>query len=435
MSVRTLCEPLNLQHRVRNRTIYMQETQDHRLTTIDLSDLGKGLYADTIVIDPKVDAFAIDEPRSIEPETVEATDGSADVMPDATFLDLYTQYATGCLLQVHPDYHVLCGLVMQASLLGHKLRTATRLATNLAGLIVTVSGIGKSYSTQIAIDLLNELVTRETLEDSPIIATHATVEGLLEALQDKPTGVIDLDEFSGFLKDCQRDHMTSARENFCRALDGRQIKYMRARKKNVIVDEPCPSVLGTVNIEPLSRVASLEDLIGGMFSRFLIVAPDFTFLLPQPAPGDPLLHKALIHRLRRFVEMPTQTVEIAPAINTQIRDYAYSVSPYKEGEQIDLFAAANDTTAGFIRYGTHALKVAMLLAAGEPEVRDIVHVDSFHVDRAISIVERFRKYAERVFTRLEDAEDTRLIKRVSEVMQRFKRMTFSELHQKIGGKT
>src|SRR5262249_4907585 len=123
------------------------------------------------------------------------------------------------------------------------------------------------------------------------------------------------------------------------------------------------------------------------------------------------------------------------AINTQIRDYAYSVSPYKEGEQIDLLAAANDTTAGFIRYGTHALKVAMLLAAGEPEVRDIVHVDSFHVDRAISIVERFRKYAERVFTRLADAEDTRLIKRITEVMERFKRMTFSELHQKIGGKT
>jgi Protein of unknown function (DUF3987) len=412
----------------------MQDTQD-QLTTIDISMLGQGLYADTVWIDPTVDAFAKDQPQSIEPERPEATDGSDDVMPDATFLDLYTQYASGCLPQVHPDYHVLSGLVMQASLLGHKLRTATRLATNLAGLIVTVSGVGKSYSTQIAIDLLQELLTREILEDTPVIATHATVEGLLEALQDKPTGIIDLDEFSGFLKDCQRDHMTSARENFCRALDGRQIKYKRARNKNVIVDEPCPSVLGTVNIEPLRRVASDEDLIGGLFSRFLIVAPDFTFLLPQPAPGDPLLHKALIHRLRRYVEMPPQRVEIPPALNNQVRDYAYSVSPYKEGQHIDLLEVADDSQAGFIRYRTHALKVAMLLAAGEPETQAVVHVDTFHVDRAISIVERFRKYAERVFAHLKDADDTRLIKRVSDLMQRFKRMTFSELHQKIGGKT
>src|SRR5207244_423503 len=110
-------------------------------------------------------------------------------------IDLYTAYASGCLSEVHPDYHILTGLVIEAALIGSKLKTSTDLNSNLAGLIVAISGVGKGVSTTIGINLLKELVERVILEETPIIATHATVEGLLEALQDKPTGLIDLDEF------------------------------------------------------------------------------------------------------------------------------------------------------------------------------------------------------------------------------------------------
>ena len=55
------------------------------------------------------------------------------VEPEAAYIDLYTAYAGGCLPEVHPDYHVLTGLVIQAALLGSKLRTTTNLRPNLAG--------------------------------------------------------------------------------------------------------------------------------------------------------------------------------------------------------------------------------------------------------------------------------------------------------------
>src|SRR5262249_54294144 len=90
---------------------------------------------------------------------------SAIVLPDTAYIDLYTTYANSCLAQVHPDYHVLTGLVIQAALLGAKLRTATNLKPNIAALIVALSGIGKGQSTQTGIDLLEELVKQQILED------------------------------------------------------------------------------------------------------------------------------------------------------------------------------------------------------------------------------------------------------------------------------
>jgi len=64
-----------------------------------------------------------------------------------SYLDLYLRYAKSRLPGVHADYHLLVGLAVQAALLGHNLVTDTGLQTNIAGVIVTVQGIGKSATT------------------------------------------------------------------------------------------------------------------------------------------------------------------------------------------------------------------------------------------------------------------------------------------------
>src|SRR5215510_73124 len=73
-----------------------------------------------------------------------SADGVIEELKPGSFLDLYIQYANTCLPGVHRDYHLLVALVIQASVLGHKLTTDTNLQTNIAGVIVTVQGIGKS---------------------------------------------------------------------------------------------------------------------------------------------------------------------------------------------------------------------------------------------------------------------------------------------------
>ncbi len=181
--------------------------------------------------------------------------------PYTGFLREYESYACSRLPEVPPDYHAVTALALMAGLLGGKLRTDTGLTPSLAILIVGLQGHGKSLPSVIARNLTDKIEKEETeayyrrlqelkraLRQHPenadelqeefdemkragrpaiVIATQASVEGLLEALSQRPSGLVDFDEFGAFLKDCERQHMKSARENFIKALDGRPVYYRR----------------------------------------------------------------------------------------------------------------------------------------------------------------------------------------------------------------
>src|SRR5262249_4661601 len=147
---------------------------------------------------------------------------------------------------------------------------------------------------------------------------------------------VDLDEFTAFLKDAQQKHMSSAKENFCRALDGRTIRYRRSRQKNVYVPKPCPSVIGTTNVVPLRSVTTKEDLQNGFYSRFLFCAPDLDYDESWVLPGDAKLREELKQRLSQFVQMAPQVVTISPEAHRLFGKYGWSISPYKKGEHVVL---------------------------------------------------------------------------------------------------
>jgi hypothetical protein len=210
--------------------------------------------------------------------------------PLTGWLHEHTNYARRCLPEVPVEYHILTGLILEAGVLGGKAKTDTGLQANLAGVIVAFQGSGKSLPAVISRQLIDpieqeeERAFREKLSElkaelekvshelvnadgdsqeelsarqrelegeieqmeragrpAIIIATQASVEGLLEALSCYPCGIADFDEFGAFLKDCRRDHMRSARENLIKALDGRPIYYRRTRGQSVDVGNPALS--------------------------------------------------------------------------------------------------------------------------------------------------------------------------------------------------
>jgi hypothetical protein len=72
-------------------------------------------------------------------------------------------------------------------------------------------------------------------------------------------------------------------------------------------------------------------------------------------------------------------------------------------QKIDLLDVAEDSSAAFIRYGTHALKLSILLATSDSELGKPIRLGNPHAQRAIQIIERFRSYAVRIFGALESS--------------------------------
>jgi hypothetical protein len=371
-------------------------------------------------------------------------EGIVREQPYRGFLREYVNYASGRLPQVPSEYHELVGLVLAGGILGGKISTSTGLRPNIAGVIVAFQGGGKSYSTVVARNLISPIEKaerrsydaelrqvrqaareavgegedatdpKERLEELErrgppvvVIATQASVEGLLEALSCHQDGIADYDEFSAFLKDCRRDHMRSARENLIKALDGRSIRYRRTRGQSVEVEDPALSMWGTINVESLRAAASDEDLFGGLFSRILFCAPDYDFWIPVPQEGDSKLAEALVAQLRFWRSLEKATVQFDRGTIDRATEYGYSIAPYSKGERVHLTEPEDEVASiAYVRYPAHVQKVAMILAAGEklPPDADLIVVETRHIILAINIVERFRRQAVRILRHVEGSD-------------------------------
>lgn len=348
------------------------------------------------------------------------------------------------------EYHTLTGLTAEAGVIANKVQTDTGLHRNIAGVIVVLQGTGKSLPAMIARDVTGPIETEEreeynrelgecrlelrlleakaskakTSNDAKhelelqeqlqrlekagrpaiIIATQASVEGLLEALSRTPCGIADYDEFGAFLKDCRREHMRAARENLIKGLDCHPIYYRRTQGRSVDIPHPALSIWATVNVESLRGAATDEDLFGGLFSRFLFCAPDYYFELPAPRPGDRELARALTERLRGWRAMAPVLVEFEEGARERSEAYFYAIAPYKRGEQVDLIEPEDQVASvAYIRYSTHAQKVAILIAASEclEGTMGTLTVTMRHMLLVIDLVERFRRQALRLLRLLE----------------------------------
>ena len=94
------------------------------------------------------------------------------------------------------------------------------------------------------------------------------------------------DEYGGFLKLLQREHMSHAREALCSLYDGRVVGYLRAQKGGVEIVDPLVAVAATTNASEIRRYATWQDMTSGYLSRFLICAPNPVLVSPEYYPSD-----------------------------------------------------------------------------------------------------------------------------------------------------
>lgn len=169
--------------------------------------------------------------------------------------------------------------------------------------------------------------------------------------------------------------------------------------------QPALSMWGTINVESLRLAADDEDMFGGFFSRILFCATDYDFQVPYPLPADVQKREKLQSTIRAWRAMNEVQVIFETGVRERSREYSYSIAPFEKGERIDITEPEDQVAAvGYVRYGTHAQKVAMLIAAGEVlngSSIETLNVERRHMLLAIDLVERFRRQAVRLLRHLE----------------------------------
>lgn len=282
-------------------------------------------------------------------------------------------------------------------------------------------GVGKNTATEEARDITQRIAAGAALGCQ--LYTAGTPEGMWDALAGIGKQMLCYhEEFGGFLKLLQRDHMSSAREALCSLYDGRAVGYHRAQKRGVEIYEPHVAVMATINKEELIAHATRRDLTSGYLSRFLVCAPDRTNTLADDHPfADDPQRRALIDTLVQHRQSLRDVTRVEWQESGR-RDPALLLS-YRlhlgigDGRVINLDHADDEPSVPAGRLYARAKKVAALLELGErwPNVSQdgqTLAVRPEHVETAIDIIERSRAYAERMGEWIGQSPDVELGNRI-----------------------
>jgi hypothetical protein len=312
------------------------------------------------------------------------------------------------------------------------------LGLNLWAIGLNVQSGGKNVMTD---EML--AITRGVVRMNPhrevTLYTAGTPEGMWEALAGEGKQMLCYhDEFAGFLKLLQRDHMQSARESLCSLYDGRGVGYLRSKRNTVDITNPHVVVAATCTPTAIRNHGSIEDMANGYLSRFLVCAPDATMTAPNFFPEDNENRRQIIRELDEHLKRVRDVRSCIweetggrqdPEILVQYRGF-FGVN---SGEVIDLDTAMDETGVPVGRLVARAKKIAALLELAEyaPQLSEDgsqLSIRPDHVETAIDIVERGRAYAERLASwigRSGDWDLSRLI--LSELMKTPEGLTQREL--------
>lgn len=300
---------------------------------------------------------------------------------------------------------------------------------------VGLQGSGKNVAT----DELRRIVSGVAAASGGelILFTTGTPEGMWDRLAGIGRQMLCYhDEFGGWLKTLQRDHMAYARETLCSLYDGRSVGYQRAQKGGVEVHDPHVAVAATINKPDIELYASRADLFNGYLSRFLVCAPDIQDVQPDAFPySDSPARRELIEQLSQHIARyrdvgAVEWQESGRRDPEIIREYQRFLG-VGTGRMIDLDASSDEPSIPAGRLIARVKKIAALLELAEefPEMdtgRSIVLVRPEHLVTAIEIIERSRAYTERMIAWIGESSEVELARRIHRLIVKHKTTGLSD---------
>lgn len=253
---------------------------------------------------------------------------------------------------------------------------------NLWITILAKSGMGKSTPLNLA-----ESVIRQAGLGEGILPDTFSQEALIQTLQNKPTGIFILQEFSAFINMIQREYNTGTMSWLTGIYDVPDAQARVTKSGTVHLLKPCITILGASSPEWFAESFKESQLRGGFFGRFLFCPSDTPGeYVGFPGPRDLGLEAGLSAHLQNVstCEGEFDTSKVAQRFAEWDRKSRDELRKHCPPE----FAGMRS------RAGAMVWKAAMLFHLSSNVYYDMV-LNENDLEKAIGYVERAHKAAEK----------------------------------------
>lgn len=332
---------------------------------------------------------------STEVATADQVEDDFDMVPEAPDIPPITWLDDYCDLMIDltcapRSFHRLGGLVALSMAVGPGARLRMSFGDIHANLYAAIIGESSAFFKTTAMRQVRGMLTRAALPHY-LLQAQFTSEGLTKALSEQATGLILRDELSTLFASHRQKYSQFVKSDLTAIFDGDPFGKLKAGEVQR-VDKPYLSILGTTTPDGFYNSITGDDWRGGFLARWL-------FALPDTAPD-----------FESDSRMLTQTDEAhlqdlaATLIKVSARpggdfildaDAHHRWNTWRKAERRQAFEVGGDVVAAIAsRYGTYALKIAMLLSA----VTDYGRITDNNMIAAIALAGAYKTAALRLFT-------------------------------------
>ena len=370
----------------------------------------------------------------------------ADLKKNPGFVERYIDWASG-LGDAAVQYHQGGALISLSSMLAGSIALPTSFGVIIPNLWICILADTTITRKSTAMNLAMDLVT--DIDDSLLMATDGSIEGLTTALAARPNqvSIFYRDEFTGLMEQMtKKDYMSGMPEFFTGLYDNRTM-IRRLRKEEVRVRNPRLVLFAGGIKNRMQSLVTFEHVSSGFLPRFVFITAntDMTKIKPLGPPTDFNLgeRESIRGELADINNHYRRQVAITHGgkiIGTQDKITNATLTPdaWKRFNRIDQTLTQIGVDSGdlkdvltpmYARLGFSMLKTAVLMAAARQREEGI-EVDEEDIVRAAAYGDVWRQFSHDVIVNVGKGPMEHKIELIARAIQRTERMTRSALMQR-----
>lgn len=373
-----------------------------------------------------------------------------DEFEEDTFIRDYKTWANSAT-DAPEQYHELTCFVALSAIICSGLWLGVEwgeIVPNIWGLVLGESTLTrKTTAMRLAVDMLKDI------DESLILATDGSAEGLLTGLSHRPkrVSIYWKDEVSGLFDSINRkDYLAGLPETLTQLYDVPKVLTRLLRKETITISEPYFIFFGGGIRDKVYSLINDEYILSGFIPRFLVVSGENDLSrLRRTGPPTTLSTERKDNIIRSLAdlrdrynftvdwgEIAGQHIEVPGRIEARLTPEAWEFHGEMEETLIN---AGNDSDMSmlalpvFTRLGFSLLKMALLVAASrrEPDSAGRLIVELRDVKQAAFYIERWGHYSIDLLLNAGRSQGEKLITRALMLIRRKEGLPKSELMQRM----
>lgn len=372
-----------------------------------------------------------------------------DEFEEDTFIKDYKEWANRAT-DAPEQYHELTCFIALSAVICSGLWLGVEwgeIVPNLWGLVLGESTLTrKTTAMRLAVDTLKDL------DESLILATDGSAEGLLTGLSHRPkrVSIYWKDEVSGLFDSINRkDYLAGLPETLTQLYDVPKVLTRLLRKETITISEPYFIFFGGGIRDKVYSLINDEYILSGFLPRFLVVSGENDLSrLRRTGPPTEFSTERKDHIIRSLADLKDrfnttiettiggQTVQWPTRIEARLTDEAWQY--YGDIEE-KLTNAGNDSDMSmlalptFTRLGFSLLKMSLLVAASrrEPDSSNRLAVELRDVKQAAFYIERWGHYSIDLLLNAGKSQTEKIISKALSLVKRNEGLPKSELMQRM----